>query len=125
MTSPAPTRWLSRRQVHRGAWRVTHVLDEAIMDVAFQIQRQFIHRQDYDDHRRIRSLIAALRVLRRERDRPLEECPCCGWEATADSVVYDGQPLACGCAGQWSVDAEQAYVSLDGDPCPAWARCRK
>lgn len=44
------------------------------------------------------------------------ECPCCGddaaWGYPAD-MVYDGQPLACGCSGHVSVDSEnEPFVNV-------------
>ena len=57
------------------------------------------------------------------------ECPCCGdvgAAAGADGLFYDGQPLACGCAGHVSVDAEsEAWIMLSDDPCPPDAQCNQ
>lgn len=55
-------------------------------------------------------------------------CPCCGCvgaEPNAKGLVYDGQPLLCGCAGHVSCDVETApYIWVsDTDPCPPWADC--
>lgn len=53
------------------------------------------------------------------------ECPCCGGTA-ATGLVEDGQPLACGCSGMISLDAEtEPYAILDDEPCPPYAECRR
>lgn len=51
------------------------------------------------------------------------ECDCCGRAAAQSRPgevlhVYDGQPLACGCNGHISVDAEsEPYVIVDNCSC--------
>lgn len=49
------------------------------------------------------------------------ECPCCGDDgalADAAGFFFDGQPLACGCKGWVSLDAEtDPEITIDDCDC--------
>jgi hypothetical protein len=56
-------------------------------------------------------------------------CPCCGIDLQVCfgiNQVCDGDELACGCAGWWSVDAESAHIIIsDEEECPPDALCQE